>query len=77
MRTTYRIAYSLGMDAADLQMQARGRTAWNEDDANLAARTLNQHFPPCMEHPDIRPELCGCGKCLPKEPQQRSLWPAE
>ncbi len=63
MRMTYRIAYSLGLDAANRQMQQAGRSAWNEDDASLAAQTLNLHFPPCMEHPGIRPEVCGCTRC--------------
>ena len=70
---TYRIAYSLGLDAANRQMQRAGRTAWNEDDANLAAHTLNWHFPLCMEHPGIRPELCRCTRCEPEEPLQGRL----
>ncbi len=65
MRMTYRIAYSLGLDAANRQMQQAGRAAWNEEDAELAAHTLNLHFPPCMEHPGIRPEICGCNRCIP------------
>ena len=63
MRMTYQIAYSLGMDAAYRQMQKNGRTAWNEDDYNLAAETLNRHFPLCMKHPGIDPQLCGCSQC--------------
>ncbi len=46
MRMTYGIAYSLGLDAANRQMQQAGRRAWNEEDAELAAATLNRHFPP-------------------------------
>ena len=51
MRMTYRIAYSLGMDAANDQMQQAGRTAWNEEYPDLATRTLTLHFPLCMELP--------------------------
>ena len=45
MRMTYRTAYSLGLDAANLQMRRAGRTAWNEDDATLphAPGTCTSH----------------------------------
>ena len=68
---THQIAYSLGLDAANRQMQQNGRTAWNEDDAELAARTLNLHFPPCMELPGIRPEVCSCARCKPAGEDRR------
>ncbi len=60
---THQTAYSLGLDAANDQMRQAGRIAWNEDDAELAAHTINLHFPLCMDLPGIRPELCGCAKC--------------
>ena len=60
MIMTYRIAHSAGMDAANRQMRAAGRTAWNEEDAALAAAILHKCFPPCAEHPGLEPELCGC-----------------
>ena len=44
-------------DAANRQMHSAGRTAWNEGDAELAARTLNLHFPLCMEHPGVPDHL--------------------
>ena len=65
MRMTYGIAYSLGLDAANRQMQQAGRRAWNEEDAELAAATLNRHFPLCAEVPGIGPEICGCRLCRP------------
>ena len=58
---TYQITYSLGLDAANRQMQQAGRTAWNEDDASLAAQTLNLF----MKHPGKRPENCECSTCKP------------
>ena len=60
MRMNYRIAYSLGLDAANRQMSQAGRTAWNEDDAALASHTLNTYFPLCNELPGINPAACGC-----------------
>ena len=76
MRMTYGIAYSLGLDAANRQMQQAGRIAWNEEDAELAAATLNRHFPLCAEVPGIRPEICGCRLCRPRPepPVQGLLW---
>ena len=54
---TRELAYSAGLDAANRSMQAAGRTAWNEEDANLAAREFNRLWPRC-EH-NIDPEdLC-------------------
>ena len=64
MRMTYSIAYSLGLDAANRQMRTAGRTTWNEEDADLAASTLNSHFPLCAQLPGIEPEQCGCTSCL-------------
>ncbi len=76
MRMTYQIAYSLGLDAADRQMRKAGRTVWIEQDAQLAAATLNQYFPLCAEVPGICPEVCGCAACCPrsKGPVQGLLW---
>jgi hypothetical protein len=42
MKMTYTIAHAAGWDAANKQMRAAGRTAWNEEDYNLAARTMNE-----------------------------------
>ncbi len=63
MTMTYRIAHSLGTDAANNQMRAAGRTAWSQEDAALAAATLRKVFPLCVELPGVEPELCGCTKC--------------
>ena len=65
MRMNSRIAYSLGLDAANRQMSQAGRTAWNEEDAALASRTLNTYFPLCNELPGINPAACGCTGCGP------------
>ena len=64
MKMTYRIAHSIGTDAADRQMRAAGRIAWNEEDAELATATLKELFPPCLEHPEVDPLLCGCERCV-------------
>lgn len=76
MRMTYGIAYSLGLDAANRQMRLAGRIAWNEEDAHLAAATLDRHFPLCAEVPGICPDVCGCAACCPrsKGPVQALLW---
>jgi hypothetical protein len=42
MRITYKLAHAAGMDAANRQMRENGRSAWNEDDYNLAAATMNR-----------------------------------
>lgn len=63
---TYPIAHSIGLDAANRQMCSAGRSACDEDDANLAATLLNRYFPLCAGHPGISPEACGCGKCCPQ-----------
>lgn len=42
MRVTYQIAMAAGRDAANRQMKASGRSAWNEDDFNLAAEVANR-----------------------------------
>ena len=73
---TYRIAHSLGADAANRQMRQEGRTVWNEEDYNLAAATLNKYFPLCVEHPGIDPQICGCARCasVQRPPQQQLLF---
>ena len=73
---TYRIAYSLGLDAANRRMRQAGRISWNEEDAELAAATLNRYFPLCAEVPGIEPGVCGCETCCPrsKSPVQGLLW---
>ena len=65
MRMTYRIAHSLGTDAANRRMRQDGRTTWNEEDFNLAADMLRKHFPVCFEVAGIDPEMCVCTRCLP------------
>ena len=40
MNITYKIAMAAGHDAANRQMKAAGRAAWNEADFNLAAETV-------------------------------------
>lgn len=40
MTITYALAMAAGKDAANRQMKANGRTAWNEEDFNLAAQTV-------------------------------------
>ena len=52
---TYRIAHSLGLNAANRQMSQAGRIAWNEEDAALASHTLNTYFPLCNELPGDQP----------------------
>ena len=54
-----KVAYSLGMDAANKQMRADGRTEWNEEDYNLGARTQYEAFPPCAEG---FVDVCKCSK---------------
>ena len=44
---TYAMARSTATDAANRQMKANRRTAWDEDDYNLACRTLARLFPEC------------------------------
>ena len=77
MRMTYRIAYSLGLDAANQQMRAANRSAWNDGDAALAASTLNRYFPLCAEVPDVAPETCGCIRCVPKTEEQMTFFSTE
>lgn len=74
MKMTYRIAHSAGMDAANQQMRTAGRTRWSKEDAAIGAATLRQLFPLCAELPGIEPELCGCGRCCPKEVGHRLLF---
>ena len=71
MKMTYRIAHSIGNDAANRQMQKNGRTVWSEDDYNLAAAVLKRQLPLCAELPGIEPERCGCSKCMPDELNQQ------
>lgn len=73
MTMTYRIAHSAGMDAANRQMRAAGRTAWNERDAALAAATLRECLPLCAEYPGIEPGFCGCRMCMPVDWSQLLL----
>jgi hypothetical protein len=42
MTITYKIAMAAGRDAANRQMKAAGRTSWNEDDWNAAAKVTEE-----------------------------------
>lgn len=42
---TLEIAYAIGRDEANRQMRKEGRTAWSEDDYNLACETVNRLMP--------------------------------
>ena len=70
---TYRIAYSLGLDAANRQMQRAGRTSWNEDDANLAAHTLNLHSLPVWSIRASARSSAGVPDANPRSPLQGRL----
>ena len=41
IKVTYGIAFAAGKDAANANMRKCGREVWNEDDFNIAARTMN------------------------------------
>lgn len=60
---TEELARASAMDAANMQMRRSGRSAWNEEDANLAAQTLADLWPVCRQYPDIPPHHCGCREC--------------
>ena len=51
---TREIAQAASWDAANRSMRAAGRTAWDEDDANVAWAEFNRLWPLC-EH-KIEPE---------------------
>ena len=76
MRMTYGIAYSFGLEAANLQMRQAGRAVWSKQDAELAAAMLHRHFPLCAEVQVIQPVLCGCPAWSPhSQPSvQGLLW---
>lgn len=63
MKMTYSLAHAIGADAANRQMLACGRPAWNEEDFDLASRTLRNCFPLCAQVPGIEPGRCGCKAC--------------
>lgn len=42
LTSTYKIAMAAGRDAANRQMKAAGRIAWNEDDWNTAAKVSGE-----------------------------------
>ena len=42
MTITYELAMAAGRDAANVQMRSDGRTKWNLDDWNLAARVVGR-----------------------------------
>lgn len=42
MQVTYAIAMAAGKDAANRQMKAEGRTAWNAADFDLAAEVTRK-----------------------------------
>lgn len=60
---TEELARAAAMDAANAQMRRAGRSAWNEEDANLAAQKLADLWPLCQQFPDILPAHCGCREC--------------
>jgi hypothetical protein len=68
IRLTRSFAYSAGMDAANRSMRAAGRTAWNDDDANLACSEFNRLWPLC-EHGVDQEE---CFFCFQTELQKES-----
>jgi hypothetical protein len=41
---TYKLAMAAGRDAANRQMRAAGRSAWNEDDCALACATFDRLY---------------------------------
>jgi hypothetical protein len=45
MQMTEQIARAAGWDAGDASMERGGRTAWNEDDYNAAAREYARLWP--------------------------------
>lgn len=42
IKITYHLAMAAGQDAANRQMRKAGRTAWSEEDYNLAAATTGR-----------------------------------
>lgn len=60
MVMTFKIAHSIGMDAANKSMRAAGRNVWNEEDANVAASVSYELFPPCAEG---FVDVCECSRC--------------
>ena len=63
---TPKIAHAVGWDAGNRHMREAGRTVWNEDDYNVAARTTNQlaalggWLPAEATTTNPRTLLCGC-----------------
>ena len=45
LELTYDLAMAAGRDAANRSMRAAGRSCWNEDDYNVAARELQRLWP--------------------------------
>lgn len=43
-REAHQMASAIGRDAANAQMRAAGRTAWNRDDANRAAEATQEMY---------------------------------
>lgn len=37
----YKLAHSIAQDQGNRNMKANGRTSWNEEDWNIAAKTMN------------------------------------
>ena len=42
MKMTYKLAHAAGWDAANANMRKAGRSAWNEEDAQIACDTANK-----------------------------------
>jgi hypothetical protein len=53
---TREIAQAAGWDAANRSMRAGGRTAWNEDDADIAANEFNRLWLLCPH--GVEPGKC-------------------
>lgn len=45
MQMTYELAWAAATDAANRQMRAAGRHAWNREDFNLAVSEYNRLWP--------------------------------
>jgi hypothetical protein len=51
MTITRQIAWAAATDAANRSMRLDGRTAWNEDDYDVAAETFRRLWPEAQEKP--------------------------
>jgi hypothetical protein len=58
---TREFAYAAGLDAANRSMRTAGRTAWNEEDAEIARLEFDRLWPFCKHGSDIE----NCAHCSP------------